>query len=133
MKKILLVLIAMFLGSNIVAVAQNYKVDNGYANACRFKDDNGTVWNGSTSTTSRSYNSSSSNSTSGSATGTIETKAWGQKASGSATVSGSSSYSSGSVQTRTQSECCVGNSNNCSSTYKNGHSRYAKNADNSTW
>ena len=94
-------------------------------NACRFKDSNGNVWNGSERTTTRTYSESSTGSVSGSA------GYEGRRVNASA--SGSYSGTSGRVTTSSGSECCKPNSDDCSTYYKKGHSDRAKNAENSSW
>ncbi len=118
MKKILLAAVAvMFLG--LFAVSAQIQ------NACRFKDSNGNVWNGSERTTTRTYSESSTGSVSGSA------GYEGRRVNASA--SGSYSGTSGRVTTSSGSECCKPNSDDCSTYYKKGHSDRAKNAENSSW
>lgn len=131
MKKILLLVVAFTFVGVFTSSAQ--VVDNGYENACRFQDEKGQVWNGSTSTATRSYSSSSTGSVNASATAGVE-HGRNSKVKVEGTVSAGASSTDGRVQSRTQNECCeYGNSNNCSSRYKKGHSDLAKNADRQSW
>ena len=131
MKKILLLVVAFTFVGVFTSSAQ--VVDNGYENACRFQDEKGQVWNGSTSTATRSYSSSSTGSVNASATAGAE-HGRSTKVKVEGTVSAGTSSTDGRVQSRTQNECCeYGNSNNCSSRYKKGHSDLAKNADRQSW
>ena len=122
MKKILLTAVAvMFVGVGM-SFASN---DDNYANACRFKDNNGNVWNGSERNTTRTYSESRTNTVSGSV------GYEGRRVN--ASVNGGYSGTNGSVSSSSGSECCKPNSNDCSSYYKKGHSDRAKNADNQSW
>lgn len=136
MKKILLLVVAFTFVGVFTSSAQ--VVDNGYENACRFQDEKGQVWNGSTSTATRSYSNSSTASANASVTAGVEHErkilSSSTKVKVEGTVSGGVSATGGSVQSRTQNECCeYGNSNNCSTRYKKGHSDLAKNADRQSW
>lgn len=122
MKKILLIAVAVIFTGSFMVSAQ-------YENACRFKDNNGTVWNGSTRTNTRTYQSGNEYNVNAQASGTYGSKT--KNVSGS--VSGGYTHTSGTVSSSTGSECCKPNSNDCSSYYKKGHSDIAKNADNQSW
>ena len=133
MKKILLLVVAFTFVGVFTSSAQVVGVDNGYENACRFKDEKGQVWNGSTSTATRSYSSNATSSVNASATAGVE-QGRSSKVKVEGTLSAGVSSTDGVVRSRTQNECCeYGNSNNCSSRYKKGHSDLAKNADRQSW
>lgn len=132
MKKFLFLAVAFTFVGIFSSSAQI--VDNGYANACRFKDDKGQLWNGTESVATRTESNSATGTVSASTSASAGYKAFGAEANVSSTVGGSvSTTGSGSVS-RTQNECCeIGNTNNCSKDYKHGHSELSKNADNSWW